>query len=128
LHNEELAMKLTVNQVLDAQAALQRMGAVKMPPRAAYWVSRLTAKLHPEWKVAEQKRQELVRKHGEQRDTMIMVPPAKMADYVAEWDPIGNEPIEVEVQPVRLEVFGECALAPADLIALGDLVVDEPAV
>lgn len=119
-------MKMKVEAMLQAHEALGRMAGQKMPARAAYWVSRLSAKLRVEYGVAEDKRRELVRKHGvEDEKKNVRVLPEKMPDFMADWQPIAESEIEVEVQPIRLEVFGGADLAPRDLEALDGLVNDE---
>lgn len=119
-------MKMKVQQMLDAVDVLRVLRDKTMPPRAAYWVSRLLAKLQVDWKTAEEKRRELVKKHGVEDDKKnIVVPKDKVLAFLEEWRPIAEEEIELDVQPIRLEVFGAFEISPSIFDALGELVVDE---
>jgi len=122
-----MAIKLTVNDLLAAKAAIARMVGLKMPGRAGYWLARLDAKLTPEWRVVEEKRMELVQKHGETDDKgTTKVPPEKLKDFIAEYNVIGGESIEVDLQPIWLSVLADCEIPVGDMMAIEMFIKEDP--
>lgn len=129
-------MKTTVSKVMAAYVAAADLtqSKTKMPARAAYWVARLLAKLEPEYNAAEGQRVALIQKHGQaikdkegNATAAFQVLPENLADFRAEWDPVADETIDIDVQPIALDVFGQTELDPAQLLALGDFVVESAA-
>lgn len=123
-------MKIKVRQMLEANQAALEISRDKLPARASYWVARLLAKLRSEVEIAEGKRVELVKKHGEERKDKegkvvgFLVPPAKMEEFRREYEPIAEDSIDIEIQPLNIGVFDGASIAPQHLMALEPLLVD----
>lgn len=135
-------MKLTVLHVFTATQILTRIieGDRKLPLKGAYRVARLHAKLLPEFQTIAQKRDALIvgyehkaRPAGAPEDApeVSTVPEDKLEEFLAKWGDLAAEEIEVDVQPIPLTqldlgdgVAG--ALTAAELMALGELVADDP--
>lgn len=92
-----------------------------IPAKASYRLSRLAHALRAEAQIIEEKRVALIHKHGAEKMKTVgegeeakevptgdwFVPPEKMADYLNEWNPVANEVIEVQAEPLPITVFGE---------------------
>lgn len=110
-------MKLQAHQVLPAYEKtieLQQMDD-RPPARAGYWLMRLQAKLEPEARALQAKRNELIVKHGEvdaQHGYAVRGAERTMA-FVTEWATIANEEIEIDAPRLRIEVFGDTKMDPA---------------
>jgi len=123
-------MKLTIAQVFNAVTALHAIITDKrpMPQVGKYRLARVHSLLLPEYLVASAQRDELIRKHGVPREGGgHIVPDENMAAFNAEWLPIGEAVIEVDVEPVRLAdltIDGNGGVEASELIMLGPLVTE----
>lgn len=140
-------MKLKVQSVMDATLILAAIINERraMPQKGKYRVARLHAKLFPEFQVIDARRDEMIKAYGmpqtrvetnsetgektEVQTDGWQVPADKMPEFTAAWKLIGDEEIEVDVQPIPLsylslndETNGE--IEANDLIILGDLVTE----
>lgn len=119
-------MKFKPLELVTAYRALAALSKQKIPARASYWVSRLIIKLEPEYIAIENKRVELIKKHGVMDEKgNFKVGPEKLEAFSAEFDPITKDEIEVAVEPINIAVFGDANIAPADFVALDKLLVQE---
>lgn len=119
-------IKVTVNELLNVYGALQSLALQKLPARAAYWVSRLLVKLDGEYRAAEGKRVELIKKHGgpDKDSGGFRVPDDKMPAFLEEWNPIAQGEIEIETQAMKIEVFDGAHIEPAVFAALDKLMTE----
>lgn len=140
-------MKLKVQSVMDATLILTRIINEQraMPQKGKYRVARLHAKLLPEFKVIDARRDEMIKAYGtpqtktvanlETGDVTItpgdgwQVPADKMPEFTAAWKQIGDEEIDVDVQPIPLAQLSlgddtDGSIEANELLTLGDLVSD----
>lgn len=144
-------MKLKVQRLMDATLALTSIINAQrhMPQLGKYRIARLHAKLLPEFKVIDARRDEMIKAYGRPQMRVVpdaihgadepppmepvegqwQVPPDKMPEFIEAWKVIGDEEIEVDVQPVPVSCLSmgddiDGAIDAHELIALGDLVTE----
>jgi hypothetical protein len=127
------SMKLKAQTVYDATLIVAAIIREKrpLPVKGAYRLARLHAKLLPEFTVLNDKRDAMIRTHGDVAEDgkNYNVPDDKMPDFVAEWTKIAEEEIEVDVEPIPLAQLDlgptvASSIHAAELIVLADLVSD----
>lgn len=134
-------MKLTVQHVFNVTQILATIIREKrpLPIKGAYRVARLHAKLAPEFDTIAQKRDAMIMAYGHKArpdgapddvPEVPTVPADKMAEFLANWSALAAEEIEVAVEPIplsQLDLGDDVAgsITAAELIVLGDLVVDD---
>lgn len=144
-------MKLKVQHVMDSTLVLTAIINQRrpMPQRGKYLVARMHAKLLPEFKVIDARRDEMIKGYnnpqvstitnaetGEKTEVPLdgqwQVPADKMPEFTAAWKLIGDEEIDVDVQPIPLLSLSlpdgsDGAIEASELLTLGDLVFDSVA-
>lgn len=97
----------------------------KLPHKAGYRIGRLYDQLKPEYDRLHAKYLELLKAHG----TPVPDKPEEFRiteQFVAEWNAVAEEQIEVTAQPLKLEHLGDSdAILPAELMALGPFLSEE---
>lgn len=129
--------KLKVQAVMDAYTALANLSArdpatgkpaYKFPAKGAYRIARLLAKLKPEFQTVEEKRIAFVRELGKPADdgsgNVTISGAEAIAEFNARMSAILSEEIEIDVQPIPLELFGNVEISAGDLADLGELVCE----
>jgi len=123
-------MQLTINRVFETTITLATIMREKrpMPQIGKFRVARMHAKLLPEFNTANTQRDDLIAKYGAVReDGQTEVPAERMPDFTAEWNPIAESTIEVDIEPLRLAditIDGNGAIESSELQMLGDLVTE----
>lgn len=138
-------MKLKVQQVMDAVLVLAQIINEQraMPQLGKYRLARMHARLLPEFKVMDAKRDEMIKAYGNPQtkvenlangEVLItpiegqwQVPPEHMPEFIAAWKEIGDAEIEVDVLPIPLSALtlpagGDGAIEASELITLGELI------
>lgn len=124
-------MKLTAQQVFDVTQVLSRVIQENrpMPLKGAYRMARLHAKLLPEFTPIEERRNAIIldlAKGGE--SALPTVPDEKMDDFRAQWGQIAEETVEVDVEPIPLDLLdmrmAAGPLTAQELLTLGELVTE----
>lgn len=117
-------MKLTAQQVFDATLTLAQIIREKrpMPQKAKWLLARMHTKLLAEFNPIAAQRDELIRSYNYHPpslkvvgmtdapvtvpdETNFTVPPDKVTEFNAAWAEIGKTEIEVDVQPIALDVL-----------------------
>jgi len=140
-------MKLTAQNVFGATVVLASIirDQRSMPQRGKYLIARLHAKLLPEYNVLEARRNAIIQDIGEvmmdavtnpdtgevtltQIPGKFQVSEARMPEFTKAWTAIGEEEIEVDVQPLPLSALsspdGDGAIEAHELQVLGVLVTE----
>lgn len=140
-------MKLKVQQVMDSMLVVTNIinRQCSMPQRGKYLLARMHTKLLPEFKVMDARRDELIQAYNTPQtrtetgddghpiqvsvEGLWQVPPEKMPEFTAAWKEIGDEEIDVDIQPLPLRAISmpdgsDGMIEASELITLGDLVVD----
>lgn len=150
-------MKLKVQQVFDATLTLSQIirdqngvpradGSAAVPrpmsQKGKYRIARLHAKLLPEYTVANERRDAMIKAYGyhppvpaagdEGAKAMVPspefgVPDDKLAEFNAAWKEIAEQEIDLDVEPIPLAMLDlgdttDGSIQAAELILLGDLV------
>ncbi len=133
-------MKLTAQQVFIATPVIRAIIEQNrpMPQKGKYRLARMSAKLEPEFKPINDRREAMIIAYdyhpmvktadgAMEPAPHFGVPEDKLAEFLPAWKEIGDEEIEVDVEPVPLAYldFGDNAngsISAAELVALGDLV------
>ena len=136
-------MKLTVQKLMDATLVLAQIIRDRrpLPQKGSYRLARMHSKLLPEFTTINSKRDEIITAYnyhpvsgrnpdGEDVfDENFAVPAGNMDEFTAAWKEIGDEEIEVDVQPIPLSQLDlgdsvEGSISAGELITLGDLVTE----
>lgn len=120
-------MKLKVQQVFDATLVVSQIIRENrsMPPKAGYRLARLHMKLLPEFQTIAARRDAMITAYGHclPDSANYSVPPDKLPEFSVAWSEIGGEEIEIEVEAIPLDHFGdEATITSQEFIVLGDLV------
>ena len=115
-----------------------------MPQKGKYRLARMHAKLLPEFTTINKQRDDMIMAYDahvmnvvhNEDGTMASVespeycvPEGKMDEFTAAWRQIGEQEIEVDIEPISLEQLDlggheDGAISAVDLITLGDLVTE----
>lgn len=140
-------MKLKVQHVADAALVVTNIinRAPPMPQRGKYLLARMHAKLIPEFKIIDARRDEMIKAYDNPQvneelladGTKVVtpvagqwqVPPDKMPEFIAAWKVVGDEEIDVDVQPIPIRAISlpdgsDGAIEAHELITLGELIAD----
>lgn len=121
------SMRVTYNEILGAQraiVALIRNGAATVAPLAALHLARAARIVDQEAQAAEIARSTLVRQYAPEPDEQgnHIVPPPRMAEFAAELAKLTKESIEVDIQQLNIEDFGNCQISLTSLIGMEWLI------
>lgn len=141
-------MKLKVQHVMDAMLVVTNIinRQAPMPQRGKYLLARMHTKLLPEFKIIDERRDAMIKAYGNPQTKLEtnpetgvtfevpvegqwQVPKESMPEFTAAWKIIGEEEIDVEIQPIPLSAIcmpdGTDGLIEAsEFITLGELVYD----
>jgi hypothetical protein len=133
-------MKLKAGMIVDAFTVLTTIINEKRPmtPKAGYRVARLHDKLERDARVVQVQHDNLVRELGEETfheigdgeakkriPTGHKVKDENMEEFQKRWAEIAGEEVEVDVQPLPLEVLGDNGgILPNEFKLLGPLVAE----
>lgn len=133
-------MQLTVQQVMDATLVISQIIREErpMPQKGKYLLARMHAKLIPEFTTINEQRDALIKAYDHRQqiegaDGIMVdgenyaVPMDKMPEFNEAWKKIGDEMIDVGVEPIPLAAIdlgsmSDGSISAKELITLGDLV------
>ncbi len=135
-------MKLKAQQVLDVTVIVAQIIRENrpLPQKGKYRLARLHDKLLPEFRTLNAQRDAMISAYGYHAETPVVdgppvlseqfsVPPDKLTEWQAAWKEIGDQDIEVDVEPVPLAHLELAAnvdgsITGHELVLLGDLVTE----
>jgi hypothetical protein len=121
---------LTLRDILNAQPALQRLAAEKLPVRVAYRLKKNLDQVERELRHYEAFRRELIQKYGRQTGPDAWEIPADDQEAVAVYSRELGELLDCEadmaLRPMRVDDLGEIRMSAGDLMAMAWLFEDEP--
>ena len=138
---------LKLAEVIAAASALAEIQAVPLPAKAAYRIARLIERLSREQRTWEQTQQRLLIEAGaERKGPRLHLPaPEKLqdeseADFKVRAEEFGErmralqaqleevlaESVEIDLDPLPLDVLGEAKVKPADMLKLLPFVAEPP--
>lgn len=120
-------VSLSVHKLLELQQALQKLAGLPFPANIALRIGRLILKLNPEFEAVNQQRVKLCRQFGEEKDGKFIFPPEKAPKFEAAIQPLLEETIAIEVEPLEMWMFdGIKQLTPLDMMALEPFIQNKP--
>lgn len=147
-----MPMKLKVQHLMDATLVVTNIIRENrpLPQKGTYRLARLHSKLDREFQIINERRNEMIKAYdhqpmvsnpayveGEHDPQLAMiksdgwsVPDDKLAEFQAAWKEIGDQEIEVDVEPVPLEQLCfanpdvEASITANEFITLGSLVTE----
>ena len=114
---------MTIGEIMTAHAQLAAIRKERLPRQAAYWLGRLLDQLDRENLRAVEMRNELIKQLGaDSGGGVFKVKPECVEEYMATLQKDFNVEVEIQVQPIRLDVFGVFEPTANELQALGKLI------
>jgi hypothetical protein len=112
-------MKLKLSQIVEANPALARLGAEKLPAKMAYTIGRNIQKIRPELENYEKTRTDLIKnKYGiKADDETYQVQPKSMEKFAAEINGLLEVEIDLDLWTLKFSEFDR-DISPLDLVAL----------
>lgn len=135
-------MLLKVQHIFDATLIISQIirEQRRMPQRGKFRLARMHAKLLTEFNTANERRDEMIKSYDTHQKILsgdeivdgeqYIVPPGSLADFNASWKEIGDEEIDVDVQPIPISMLSlpddeNGAIEAHEIAILGDLLSDE---
>lgn len=121
-------MEMKIAEALVAREALDKLATKPYNAKLAYRIARMISKLDSELKTFEQKRIELIMKHGEKtEDGKYTIKPENMELFSKTLNELLSETITIDRLPLPLAMFEDNPLEAADIMKLGALIGEEDA-
>lgn len=114
---------VTLEQLVNAAPAVQRLCTERLPVKTAYRVARLARAMDPELKAFDTQRGALLKAHGDpipDAPDMYQIREGEREAFAALIRELSTEEIALPGPPLALE--GLCDLTPGEILALGPLV------
>jgi len=118
-------MQLTVRELIDKRAAIEKLLTAELPFKLAYRLQRLTMSLVSEFKIIEKVRREIVEKYSKKEQGKLIVIPEKANDFSKEFDAFMEETVEIEITKIPQECLAEIKLSAMDLLNLKDFIEEQ---
>jgi hypothetical protein len=131
-----MAIQMKLGALVDAVPALSRLVQLQMPAKGAYGVARLVKKAQAEIDVFNSVRGKYIEQFGVERETTPeeraqsgqlktkAVAPEHMPEFLQKMAELSAQDITLDVAPLSLASFGDAAVRPGDLMALGALLTE----
>lgn len=113
-------MMLKVQTVFDATQVLATIINENrhMPTKGKYRVARMHAKLFPEFTTANDQRSEKILSYEHRNEAdQPSVPDDKMPEFIAWWKEVASEEIEVNVEPIPIDLLDNISYAEFQTLA-----------
>jgi len=122
-------MKVTLGQVLEAQAALGRLSQERLPIKTAYWITKLVRLCTEEVKTFMEARSTAITECDVANGDTIDVRRPGYAAFKAKMDDLVAVEIDLAWTPLEYAKLADVSIAAADLLALEPFfagTLDEP--
>lgn len=118
-------MKITLAEAKSLETSLAKIFDKDVNIKVAYRLGKLLKKLSEEMKTLEESRVKLVQKHGEENEEtkQFSVPPTKTQEFYKEFNELMQCEIEIDFDPIPLELFGDIKLSASDVLRLDGKVI-----
>jgi len=117
-----------LGDIFQANAALGRLMSKELPFRVSYQLGKFARKFDKEIKIIEAARNNLIVKHGEEKDNGHSVSQDKMGEFMNDFGEVLATPSLMEAGPVKLNMaeLDGLIITPTDLLALEKfIIIDE---
>lgn len=114
-------MKCKLSEMLNASEALKKVAAISLPAKTSYRLMRLAKKFDSEIKTFDAKRFELLKKYGEEtaeKKGYYQIKPENVEVFSKEMEGVVSEEVELDYEPITLDMFGEAKLSAIELLNL----------
>lgn len=120
---------LTGKEVFDMMQILPKFCAEnKFPTKVAYRLSRIYKKIESEYKIFDEERIKLVKRHGKEAEPgQYQIPSDNLAEFNQEIRQLFDEIVEINFKPIPIDLLNEIELAPANFVILDKIFTEEPA-
>lgn len=126
----------TLGQLVDAEPALHRLAAQKLPAVSAYRLAKICTAVAEDTKIFTERRLELIKEVGVSRQataaeqargetTMLEVAPPHMRGFLAQLSEMASVSVTLPMEPltITLKTLETIEISAADLLAMETLVV-----
>lgn len=112
-------MKFALGEIRGMKDPLVALIDKEIPIKAAWKLNRLIKAFDKELGEIEEFRVNLVQKLGVQdEEGQIMVPQEKMKEFVAEFNELLNQEVDIEFDSIDVDVFGDISVSAKDMLLL----------
>lgn len=113
---------MKAKQIYEGTQAIRVLMGEKFPAKASYSISRLAKKLEDEFKLLEDARISIVKKHGkEQPDGSVTISQddkTALESFISEFNEILESEVDFQFIPLDIDQFGSITITPALLNVL----------
>ena len=119
-------MRITLKQLTESFESLGKFASDEsLTIKQKHWLSRIAGAVESENRSFLKHRDELIKKHGEEKDGGYRVPAAKLEAYQAELDDFLTAEIELPGDPIKLDTLSDAVKINAiDLLRLNWLICE----
>ena len=133
---DDVKVKITLDQLLNAELALQRLAALPVPVRTAYHIARLLKTVKVETDQFRVQRNALIKELGAERavtraeklqglvGTVTVVKPKNEAMFKEKIASLTSMTITMDKWLIDIELLEGIKLSASDIASLGPLVID----
>lgn len=121
-------MRVTNGDIWQANVAVGELCGMAWPVKVAYRLAKLARKIGQEHRDIDRVRVRLVERYGHATaNGQFQVAPdsPSFAGFVADWNALIAEEIDVEIEPVALPLVDGMEIKPGTLLAMGPFIVME---
>lgn len=112
-------MKFALGEIRGMKDPLISLLDKEIPIKAAWKLNRLIKGFDKELGEIEEFRVSLVQKLGVMGDNgQVSVPQEKMEQFITEFNELLNQEVDVEFEPVDIDIFGDLNVSAKDLMVL----------
>jgi single-stranded DNA-specific DHH superfamily exonuclease len=112
-------MKTTILDILNGQAALEKLVGQEVKISAAFRLSKLIKEINEELQLFEEHRQSLVKKYGdEQEDGNVVIPEDKLEEFQTEFNELLTTEVDLKHDPIAVDDLGDVEMTTAELLLI----------
>ena len=120
---------MTVGEMKIKTKSIQKLASIDMPITTAWKVQKNLSMIEPHYTIAENLRNELIRKHGKDDGTgnISVTDPEDQKLVLQELNNLDNTILEEEINfnKISLKELDGIKISPADLFILSDMITEE---
>lgn len=123
---KEEAVKIKIEQLLEKQAAFDKLLKKDLPFKLAYRLSKLATKVTQEMKHIAKAREDVIKKFGnKETNGSYKVPEDKLEAFGKEWEVFVQEEIEFSAEKIPMEALEKVELSAMDIANLDCFIEEE---
>jgi translation initiation factor 2 alpha subunit (eIF-2alpha) len=113
-------IELSIREVVVAANSLKLLLELPLPAKEAYRLALASKIIQDRLQTYEKVRETLVRKYGKQveGDTVIRVGNEDLQKFASEMEPLLNEKVQLDMDPIAVEVLGDVKISSMDMASL----------